>query len=157
MGKSITFSIGVMCIPCRWWEDGYWVGNPMILNSTVSCEVLVMHSPACRVPSGSAAIGLCSVHCLEHGRLGLKHWCLEPAFLGRPRKYPFCRSPAFPGLFQKEIHPSPQAFFIWGESQVLFSGTIRNVPNIIWKVNLRLFIKREERSPFSSSCCLLSA
>lgn len=46
MGKSITFIIGVMCFPHRWWEDGYWVGSPRVLKGTVGCEVLVMHEPS---------------------------------------------------------------------------------------------------------------
>ena len=97
-------------------------------------------SPAHRGPPGAAALGLCSVCWLEHGSLGLEHRCLEPASLSMSRKDPFGSSAAFPRHYQKVGHPSPHAFLIWGECRIQFSGVIKNVPNIIGKVNLMLFI-----------------
>lgn len=66
------------------------------------------------------------------------HWCKTS--LSKLRKGLFERSAADPGHCQKVGHPSPCTSFIWAELQVLLFGVIKNVPNIIRKVNVWLFI-----------------
>lgn len=139
MGKTIAFITGgVWCVSHS--DDRRWVWSRKPQNPEGHNRLWGLNH-AWVEPTESLQVHRSQLRIYVPPRtwsLGLGHWCKTS--LSKLRKGLFDSCADDPEHCQKVGHPSPCAFFIWAKHQILLFGVIKNVPNIIRKVNLWLFI-----------------